>query len=66
MANSSEQIHSMLDREYELGFVTDIDVVTFEPGLNEEIIKRLSSIKGEPDFLLLMAPESLPPLVDHA
>ena len=52
MANSSEQIHSMLDREYEHGFVTDIDVDTFEPGLNEEIIKRLSSIKGEPDFLL--------------
>lgn len=52
MANSNEQIHSMLDREYEHGFVTDIDVDTFEPGLNEEIIKRLSSIKGEPDFLL--------------
>ena len=52
MANSNEQIHSMLDQEYEHGFVTDIEVETFDPGLDEDVIARLSAIKGEPDFLL--------------
>ncbi|KTD47154.1 cysteine desulfurase [Legionella rubrilucens] len=52
MAKSNEQIHSLLEREYQHGFVTDIEVDTFEPGLNEEIIRRLSAIKGEPEFLL--------------
>ncbi|CEK09963.1 Fe-S cluster assembly protein SufB [Legionella hackeliae] len=52
MAKSSEQINSLLEREYQHGFVTDIEVDTFEPGLNEDIIRRLSAIKGEPEFLL--------------
>ncbi|KTC99503.1 Fe-S cluster assembly protein SufB [Legionella erythra] len=52
MAKSNEQIHSLLEREYQHGFVTDIEVDTFEPGLNEEVIRRLSAIKGEPPFLL--------------
>ncbi len=52
MAKSSEQIASLLEREYEHGFVTDIEAETFAPGLNEEIIRRLSAIKNEPEFLL--------------
>ncbi len=52
MAKSSEQINSLLEREYQHGFVTDIEVETFEPGLDEEVIRRLSAIKGEPEFLL--------------
>lgn len=52
MTKSSEQINSLLDREYQHGFTTDIEVDTFEPGLNEEVIRRLSAIKGEPEFLL--------------
>ncbi|EHL29817.1 Fe-S cluster assembly protein SufB [Legionella drancourtii] len=52
MAKSSEQINSLLDREYQHGFITDIEVETFEPGLNEDVIRRLSAIKGEPEFLL--------------
>lgn len=52
MAKSSEQINSLLDREYQHGFITDIEVETFEPGLNEDVIRRISAIKGEPEFLL--------------
>ncbi len=52
MAKSSEQINSLLDREYQHGFTTDIEVETFEPGLNEDVIRRLSKIKNEPEFLL--------------
>ncbi|KTD03814.1 cysteine desulfurase [Legionella geestiana] len=52
MAKSNEQIHSLLEQEYQHGFVTDIEVETFAPGLDEEVIRRLSAIKNEPDFLL--------------
>jgi len=38
--------------EYEAGFVTDIEADTFEPGLDDDVIRRLSEIKGEPDWML--------------
>lgn len=52
MVKRNEPIHSLLDREYQHGFVTDIEVDTFLPGLDEEVIRRLSQVKGEPEFLL--------------
>lgn len=52
MAKSNEQIHNLLSQEYQHGFVTDVAVDTFEPGLDESVIRRLSAIKNEPDFLL--------------
>jgi len=52
MSKSNEQIHSILDREYQHGFVTDIETDTFDPGLDESVIRRLSAIKKEPEFLL--------------
>lgn len=52
MVKTNEQLHSILEREYQHGFVTDIQTDTFLPGLNEDVIRRLSAIKGEPEFLL--------------
>lgn len=52
MAKNNAQIHSLLDREYQHGFVTEIEADTFAPGLDESVIRRLSAIKGEPEFLL--------------
>ncbi len=52
MAKQNEQIKSVLEREYQHGFITDIEVDTFEPGLNEEVVRRISAIKGEPLFML--------------
>jgi Fe-S cluster assembly protein SufB len=48
----NEQIHSLLGQEYQHGFVTDIEVETFLPGLDEDVIRRLSAIKKEPEFML--------------
>jgi Fe-S cluster assembly protein SufB len=48
----TKAIHTLLDKEYEHGFVTNIEVDTFAPGLDESVIRRLSAIKGEPEFLL--------------
>src|SRR5690606_33019544 len=45
-------LESFLDREYEAGFVTDIETVSLPPGLSEDTIRQLSAKKGEPEFLL--------------
>lgn len=38
--------------EYKYGFTTEVETERFPKGLNEEVIRRLSEIKGEPPFLL--------------
>ncbi|MDC9728933.1 MAG: Fe-S cluster assembly protein SufB [Methyloprofundus sp.] len=52
MSSSAEEIEKVIGQKYKEGFVTEIEVETFEPGLNEDIIARLSAIKGEPEFML--------------
>lgn len=49
---SNNEIKKAINKKYEHGFVTDIEATTFEPGLNEEIIARLSALKKEPAFML--------------
>jgi len=39
-------------REYQAGFVTDIEADTLPPGLNEDVIRAISARKKEPDWLL--------------
>ena len=39
------------NREYKWGFVSDIDQDRFEPGLNEDVVVRLSEIKEEPKWM---------------
>jgi Fe-S cluster assembly protein SufB len=48
----SEQIEQALNREYEAGFVSDIASDTFAPGLDEDVIRRISAIKEEPEWML--------------
>jgi Fe-S cluster assembly protein SufB len=45
-------IEELTNKEYKYGFVTDIEAETLPKGLNEDIIRQLSAIKGEPEFLL--------------
>lgn len=52
MSTENPEIQDILTQDYQHGFVTDIEVETFPPGLNEETIRKLSAIKGEPAFLL--------------
>jgi len=52
MSPATDPLDSFLDREYTAGFVTEIESETFAPGLSEDVIRRLSAIKREPDFLL--------------
>ncbi len=39
-------------REYDAGFVTDIEQETLPPGLNEDVIRHISAKKDEPEWLL--------------
>ncbi|MFK7872238.1 MAG: Fe-S cluster assembly protein SufB [Oligoflexales bacterium] len=39
-------------QQYKYGFVTDVDTEEFPKGLNEGIIRRLSAVKNEPEFML--------------
>jgi len=50
--NETEQINEALSREYEAGFVTEVETETFEPGLDESIIRRISAMKNEPEWML--------------
>jgi Fe-S cluster assembly protein SufB len=45
-------IEELTSKEYKYGFVTDIEAETLPKGLNEDTIRQLSAIKGEPGFLL--------------
>jgi len=52
VSESTQHLQTLLDRDYQHGFVTDIETETFAPGLDEDVIRRLSQIKGEPEFML--------------
>ncbi len=52
MTTEQQIIDSNLEKEYQYGFVTDIESETIHPGLNEDVIHTISKKKGEPDWLL--------------
>ncbi len=52
MSTVNDKLDSFLDRDYEAGFVTQIESETFPKGLDEDVIRRLSAIKREPGFML--------------
>ncbi len=47
-----EAIETLARQEYKEGWVTDIEMETAPPGLNEDIIRFISAKKKEPEFLL--------------
>ncbi|NCF30156.1 MAG: Fe-S cluster assembly protein SufB [Gammaproteobacteria bacterium] len=52
MASQAPEIEDLVHREYEHGFVTDVDADTVPPGLDEDVIRLISRKKREPEFLL--------------
>ncbi len=52
MSTETEQLEQIAQEDYKYGFVTEIESETFPPGLNEQVIRRLSAKKSEPEFLL--------------
>jgi len=45
------EVAAALGRRYEAGFVTDIETDSLPPGLSEDIVRQLSALKGEPEWM---------------
>ena len=52
MKTTDETIEQLANKEYEWGFVTDIESDSLPPGLDEDTVRWISAKKGEPEFLL--------------
>jgi Fe-S cluster assembly protein SufB len=48
----SSTIEQLANQEYKYGFVTDIEADVAPPGLNEDIVRLISTKKGEPAWML--------------
>ena len=47
-----EAIDKHLEKRYEQGFVTEVEAYTLPPGLNEDVVTKISQFKKEPQWLL--------------
>ena len=48
----SEALDQHLDKKYEQGFTTNVESMTLLPGLNEDVVTKISQFKKEPQWLL--------------
>ena len=49
---SNELIKKSIAEDYKYGFETDVEQDTFQPGLDDGVIRAISEIKKEPEWLL--------------
>ncbi len=52
MTSENALLEKFAQREYEHGFVTDIEADAIAPGLSEDVVRLISSKKNEPEWLL--------------
>src|SRR6476661_9646859 len=52
MSTATKQIEELANTEYKYGFVTDTEQDIIPVGLNEDVVRLISSKKGEPAWLL--------------
>ena len=52
MSAPANEVEALVRRQYEHGFVTDVESDTVPPGLDEDVIRMISAKKKEPKFLL--------------
>ena len=52
MPTKDNQVEKLIGREYEHGFVTEIESDTVPPGLDEDTVRLISARKNEPEFML--------------
>ncbi len=51
-SGNDELIKKATESEYKYGFTSDIETDIVPPGLNEDVIRYISKVKGEPEWLL--------------
>ena len=52
MSSETQELQEIANQEYKYGFYSDIEADSVPPGLNEDVIRLISSKKQEPAFLL--------------
>jgi Fe-S cluster assembly protein SufB len=52
MSTPATSIEELANQEYKWGFVTEIEADTIPKGLSEDVIRRISAKKNEPEFML--------------
>src|SRR6187402_2044849 len=52
MSTATKQIEELANTEYKYGFVTDTEQDIIPVGLDEDVVRLISSKKGEPEWLL--------------
>ena len=52
MDTPNAEVDALVRREYQHGFVTDLESDTVPPGLDEDVVRLISRKKQEPDFLV--------------
>jgi len=52
MSTTSKTLQALANREYEWGFVSDIEADALPPGLSEDVVRAISARKQEPPFML--------------
>lgn len=52
MNASMDNLEKLQSQKYKYGFTTEIEADKFPKGLNENIIRNISAIKNEPEFML--------------
>src|SRR5688500_13715722 len=52
MTTPTPTIEELATQEYKYGFVTDVDADTFQKGLSEDVVRRISERKREPEWML--------------
>ena len=52
LAKAWAVVEEFANKEYQYGFVTDVDADTIAPGLSEDVVRLISAKKNEPQWLL--------------
>ncbi len=52
MSDSKKIIDELKNKKYDAGFKAEIEEEIFPPGINEEIIRKISAIREEPEWVL--------------
>ena len=52
MEEKNKFVKEVAEKKYEYGFTTDIQTEIIEKGLNEDVVRLISSKKEEPEWML--------------
>ncbi len=52
MSANKQGVTEFIRKDYQQGFVTDIQTDTLPPGLDEAVVRAISAKKQEPDWML--------------